>query len=97
MHVWPPTSRPCTHQRDATGGFSRAWSGEPRYGGSYAVYRPGQVTAHWQVLRRPYGPIWLRASTPQRGPATWRAPSRAASELQSEIVRELASRCNASK
>ena len=25
----------------ATGGFSRAWSAEPRYGGSYAVYRPG--------------------------------------------------------
>jgi monoamine oxidase len=41
------------------GGFSRAWSGQPRYGGSYAVYRPGQVTAHWQVLREPYGPIWL--------------------------------------
>ena len=41
------------------GGFSRAWSGEPRYGGSYAVYRPGQVTAHWQVLRQPCGPIWL--------------------------------------
>lgn len=41
------------------GGFSRAWSGEARYGGSYAVYRPGQVTAHWQVLREPCGPIWL--------------------------------------
>jgi monoamine oxidase len=41
------------------GGFSRAWSGEPRYGGSYAVYGPGQVTAHWQVLREPCGPIWL--------------------------------------
>jgi monoamine oxidase len=40
-------------------GFSRAWSGEPRYGGSYAVYQPGQVTAHWQVLRQPCGPIWL--------------------------------------
>ena len=43
----------------ATGGFSRAWSAEPRYGGSYAVYRPGQVTAFWEVLRRPHGRIWL--------------------------------------
>jgi monoamine oxidase len=41
------------------GGFSRAWSAEPRFGGSYAVYRPGQVTRYWQVLREPCGPIWL--------------------------------------
>jgi monoamine oxidase len=41
------------------GGFSRAWSAEPRYGGSYAAYGPGQVLAHWQVLRQPCGPIWL--------------------------------------
>ena len=41
------------------GGFSRAWSGEPRYGGSYAVYRPGQVTAFWEILRRPHGRVWL--------------------------------------
>jgi monoamine oxidase len=41
------------------GGCSRAWSAEPRYGGSYAVYRPGQVTAHWQVLREPCGPLHL--------------------------------------
>ena len=41
------------------GGFSRAWSSEPRYGGSYAVYRPGQITAHWQVLREPCGPVHL--------------------------------------
>ena len=40
-------------------GFSRAWSGEPRYGGSYAVYQPGQVTAHWQVLREPWGRVHL--------------------------------------
>ena len=32
---------------------------EPRYGGSYAVYRPGQVTAFWEVLRRPCGRVWL--------------------------------------
>jgi monoamine oxidase len=40
-------------------GLSRAWSVEPRYGGSYAVYRPGQVTAHWQALREPSGPVRL--------------------------------------
>ncbi|MEP7201047.1 MAG: NAD(P)/FAD-dependent oxidoreductase [Ilumatobacteraceae bacterium] len=43
----------------ATGGFSRAWSAEPRYGGSYAAYGPGQITAFWEVLRRPHGRIWL--------------------------------------
>ncbi len=41
------------------GGFSRAWSAAPRYGGSYAVYRPGQVTAFWEILRRPHGRVWL--------------------------------------
>lgn len=44
---------------DPLGGFSRAWSNEPRYGGSYAVYEPGQVTAHWQVLREPWGRVHL--------------------------------------
>ena len=43
----------------STGAFSRAWSAEPRYGGSYAVYRPGQIGAFWEVLRRPHGRIWL--------------------------------------
>ncbi len=43
----------------STGVFSRAWSAHPRYGGSYAVYRPGQVTAFWEVLRRPHGRVWL--------------------------------------
>ena len=43
----------------STGGFSRAWSAQPRFGGSYAVYRPGQVTAFWEGLRRPHGRIWL--------------------------------------
>jgi len=43
----------------STGGFSRAWSAHPRYGGSYAVYRPGQVTEFWDVLRRPHGRVWL--------------------------------------
>jgi monoamine oxidase len=40
-------------------GFSRAWSNETRFGGSYAVYEPGQVTAHWQVLREPWGRVHL--------------------------------------
>lgn len=41
------------------GGYSRAWSNQPRYGGSYAVYQPGQVIAHWQVLREPWGRVHL--------------------------------------
>lgn len=41
------------------GGFSLAWSNQPRFGGSYAVYEPGQVTAHWQVLREPWGRVHL--------------------------------------
>jgi monoamine oxidase len=44
---------------DVLGGFSRAWSTEVRYGGSYAVYSPGQVTAYWQVLREPWGRVHL--------------------------------------
>ncbi len=42
-----------------TGRFSRAWSSGRWFGGSYAVYRPGQVTAFWDVLRKPHGRIWL--------------------------------------
>ncbi len=41
------------------GGFSQAWSAAPGFGGAYAVYRPGQVTAYWRVLREPCGPIHL--------------------------------------
>ncbi len=41
------------------GGFSRAWHEHPRYGGSYAVYGPGQVSAFWSVLRQPCGRVWL--------------------------------------
>lgn len=41
------------------GGFSRAWSTIPRFGGAYAVYRPGQMCAFWRVLREPCGPIHL--------------------------------------
>ena len=49
------------HGLDAApiGGWSRAWSNEPRYGGSYAVYQPGQVTAFWAVLRQPWGRVHL--------------------------------------
>ena len=41
------------------GSFSRSWSADDRYGGAYAVYGPGQVTAHWNVLRRPWGRVHL--------------------------------------
>jgi len=41
------------------GGWSRAWSAQPRFGGSYAVYRPGEVTRYWEVLRRPWGRVHL--------------------------------------
>ena len=41
------------------GAFSRCWSVEPHFGGAYAVYEPGQVTAYWDVLRRPFGRIHL--------------------------------------
>lgn len=41
------------------GGWSRAWGAQARYGGSYAVYQPGQVTAFWDVLRRPWGRVHL--------------------------------------
>jgi monoamine oxidase len=39
------------------GGFSQAWSGLALFGGSYAVYRPGEITRFWDVLRRPHGRI----------------------------------------
>jgi len=41
------------------GGYSRAWGAEPRFGGSYAVYEPGQVTAFWQPLREAWGRVHL--------------------------------------
>ena len=41
------------------GGFSQAWSTQPYFGGSYAVYRPGEVTRFWRVLRERHGPILL--------------------------------------
>jgi monoamine oxidase len=39
--------------------FSRAWSHEPLYRGSYATYLPGQINAFWDVLRRPHGRLLL--------------------------------------
>jgi monoamine oxidase len=44
---------------DTLGGYSRAWSTATRYGGSYAVYEPGQVTRFWQPLREPWGRVHL--------------------------------------
>lgn len=44
---------------DPIASTSRAWSIEPRFGGSYAVYRPGEVTAYWDVLRAPWGRVHL--------------------------------------
>jgi len=41
------------------GGFAQAWSAEPLFGGSYAVYRPGEVTRYWAVLRRPHGRLHI--------------------------------------
>jgi monoamine oxidase len=43
----------------ATGGASRSWTTHPRFGGSFSVYGPGQVTAYWRVLREPHGRIRL--------------------------------------
>jgi monoamine oxidase len=40
-------------------GFSRAWSEHERFGGSYAVYRPGQVCRFWEALRQPCGAVRL--------------------------------------
>jgi monoamine oxidase len=40
-------------------GLSRSWTPHPRFGGSFSVWHPGQVTAFWRVLREPYGRIHL--------------------------------------
>lgn len=49
------------HSVDAAtlGWFSRSWSADPSFGGSYAVYEPGQVTRFWKVLREPWGRVHL--------------------------------------
>lgn len=43
----------------AIAGVSRAWSAEARFGGAYAVYRPGEVMAYWDVLRAPWERVHL--------------------------------------
>jgi monoamine oxidase len=68
------------------GGFSRAWSREARYGGSYAAYGPGQVTAFWQVLRKPCGPIWLAGEHT----ATWTGYLEGAVESGERVAAEIA-------
>ncbi|MEP7114106.1 MAG: NAD(P)/FAD-dependent oxidoreductase [Ilumatobacteraceae bacterium] len=70
---------------ESTGGFSRAWSAAPRYGGSYAVYRPGQITAFWEVLRRPYGRIWLAGEHV----ATWTGYLEGAVESGQRVASEI--------
>jgi monoamine oxidase len=40
-------------------GLSQAWSQEPFIGGSFSVWRPGQVTAFWRALREPQGRVRL--------------------------------------
>ena len=69
------------------GGFSRAWSAEPRYGGSYAIYRPGQVTSFWEVLRRPIGRIWLAGEHV----ATWTGYLEGAVESGERVADEIRS------
>jgi monoamine oxidase len=34
-----------------------AWPDEQYTGGGYAVFRPGQMTKFWELLRRPIGRI----------------------------------------
>lgn len=67
------------------GAFSRAWSNQPRYGGSYAAYGPGQVTSHWQVLRRPCGPLHLAGEHV----ATWTGYLEGAVESGERVAEEI--------
>lgn len=69
----------------ATGGFSRAWSSEQRYGGSYAVYRPGQITEFWEVLRKPHRRIWLAGEHV----ATWTGYLEGAVESGERVAEEI--------
>jgi monoamine oxidase len=69
----------------STGGFSRAWSAQPRYGGSYAVYRPGQITAFWEELRKPHGRIWLAGEHV----ATWTGYLEGAVESGERVANEI--------
>ncbi|MEP7045950.1 MAG: NAD(P)/FAD-dependent oxidoreductase [Ilumatobacteraceae bacterium] len=69
----------------ALGGFSRAWSAEARYGGSYAVYRPGQITEFWNVLRQPCGRIRLAGEHV----ATWTGYLEGAVESGERVANEI--------
>ncbi len=69
----------------STGGFSRAWSSQPRYGGSYAAYGPGQVTAFWEVLRHRHGQIWLAGEHV----ATWTGYLEGAVESGERVANEI--------
>jgi monoamine oxidase len=41
----------------STGGASRSWTADPNFGGSFSMWRPGQVSAYWRILRRPHGRV----------------------------------------
>ena len=69
----------------STGGFSRGLVSGARYGGSYAVYGPGQVTAFWEVLRRPHGRIWLAGEHV----ATWTGYLEGAVESGERVASEI--------
>src|SRR5262249_4327116 len=46
--------------RDAVTDVHQAWwSAEPYTGGTYTAFAPGQVTAFWRALRRPFGRVVL--------------------------------------
>ncbi len=40
-------------------GASTAWAAERFTGGTYTAWKPGDMTRHWNVLRRPIGPLVL--------------------------------------
>lgn len=44
---------------DPSAGLSRSWTTHPRFGGSFSVWHPGQVSAFWRVLREPAGRLHL--------------------------------------
>jgi monoamine oxidase len=43
----------------ALGGLSRSWQADPRYGGAFSLWGPGQVTSHWHTFREPHGRIHI--------------------------------------
>jgi monoamine oxidase len=36
-----------------------AWLNEPFSQGGYTLFKPGDVTAHWQALREPVGRLYV--------------------------------------